>query len=283
MTDAKGDRTKAPHEQADPDLFLHVERPQRRSGVFLRGAKAHMTGGCNSHWLCVLPTMSLREADRDYAVVAMVPAATPRASRTSTAGRLRHPGARARRRSTRATRELRRPGGARRTSTTCSCPTSTCSGRRDGVRAARSSSASPPITARSYVCKTGLGDVITGAAAEVAEQQRRRDRLARQGQARRDGPPQRDDLRRSIASAYQARADRLGHLDERRHARQRLQAQRHPLPVRDRAPGAGPRRGTRRDDALRGRPRSEEVGPLLERMLAGRAGVPTEDRMRICG
>ncbi len=30
MTDVKGDRSKAPSEQADPDLFVHVTRPHRR-------------------------------------------------------------------------------------------------------------------------------------------------------------------------------------------------------------------------------------------------------------
>jgi len=72
MTDPKGDRSKRPSEQADPDLFLHVVR-RTDSGVYVRGAKAHMTGGLNSHWITVLPTMNLGEADRDYAVVGVVP------------------------------------------------------------------------------------------------------------------------------------------------------------------------------------------------------------------
>ena len=32
-----------------------------------------MTGGLNSHWICVMPTMNLGPADKDYAVVGMVP------------------------------------------------------------------------------------------------------------------------------------------------------------------------------------------------------------------
>src|SRR5512139_3243365 len=43
MTDVKGDRSKAPSEQADPDLFLHVTR-RTADGVYIRGAKAHQTG-----------------------------------------------------------------------------------------------------------------------------------------------------------------------------------------------------------------------------------------------
>jgi len=72
MTDPKGDRSKRPAEQADPDLFLHVTR-RTKEGVFITGAKAHMTGGLNSHWICVMPTQNLQEADRDYAIIGLVP------------------------------------------------------------------------------------------------------------------------------------------------------------------------------------------------------------------
>lgn len=73
MTDPKGDRSKRPSEQADPDLFMHVTK-RTKEGLYVKGAKAHMTGGFNSHWICVMPTMNLTEHDRDYAVVGMVPA-----------------------------------------------------------------------------------------------------------------------------------------------------------------------------------------------------------------
>ncbi len=76
MTDAKGDRSKAPHEQADPDVFVHITR-RDASGVWIRGAKAHQTGCINSHWLLVMPTQRLGEADRDYAVAAAVPVDAP--------------------------------------------------------------------------------------------------------------------------------------------------------------------------------------------------------------
>jgi 4-hydroxybutyryl-CoA dehydratase/vinylacetyl-CoA-Delta-isomerase len=72
MTDPKGDRSKRPSEQADPDLFMHVTR-RTRDGLYVKGAKAHMTGGLNSHWICVMPTMNLGPDDKDYAVVGMVP------------------------------------------------------------------------------------------------------------------------------------------------------------------------------------------------------------------
>jgi 4-hydroxybutyryl-CoA dehydratase / vinylacetyl-CoA-Delta-isomerase len=72
MTDVKGDRSKAPHEQTDPDLFVRiVERTD--DGVYISGAKAHQTGCLNSHWLIVMPTMRLTENDKDYAVVGAIP------------------------------------------------------------------------------------------------------------------------------------------------------------------------------------------------------------------
>ncbi len=73
MTDVKGDRSKAPHEQDDNDLYLHVSR-RTEDGVYVSGAKAHQTGCINSHWLVVMPTLRLLEADRDFAVVGAIPA-----------------------------------------------------------------------------------------------------------------------------------------------------------------------------------------------------------------
>ncbi len=72
MTDPKGDRSKRPSEQADPDLFLHVTR-RTQDGVYITGAKAHMTGGLNSHWIVVMPTMNMGPDDRAYSVVGAVP------------------------------------------------------------------------------------------------------------------------------------------------------------------------------------------------------------------
>ncbi len=76
MTDVKGDRGKAPSEQDDPDLFVHVTR-RTDEGVYIKGAKAHQTGCVNSHWLVVMPTMRLGPADRDYAIVGAIPVDAP--------------------------------------------------------------------------------------------------------------------------------------------------------------------------------------------------------------
>jgi 4-hydroxybutyryl-CoA dehydratase/vinylacetyl-CoA-Delta-isomerase len=72
MTDAKGDRSLSPSEQADPDLFVRVVE-RKPDGIRIRGAKVHQTGALNSHELLVMPTRSLKEADRDYAVICAVP------------------------------------------------------------------------------------------------------------------------------------------------------------------------------------------------------------------
>ena len=72
MTDPKGDRSKRPAQQSDPDMFMRVTR-RTDKGIYVKGVKAHMTGGWNQHWICVMPTMNLTEDDRDYAVVGMIP------------------------------------------------------------------------------------------------------------------------------------------------------------------------------------------------------------------
>lgn len=72
MTDVKGDRSKAPHQQDDPDMFVHVTK-RTADGVYITGAKAHQTGCINSHWLVVMPTMRLGKGDEDYAIVGGVP------------------------------------------------------------------------------------------------------------------------------------------------------------------------------------------------------------------
>jgi len=72
MTDPKGDRSKAPSKQADPDMFTRVVE-RREDGIVISGAKAHQTGAVNSHEILVMPTMALREGDEDYAITCAVP------------------------------------------------------------------------------------------------------------------------------------------------------------------------------------------------------------------
>jgi len=75
MTDPKGDRSRPPHEQSDPDMFMHVVE-ERDDGIVVRGAKAHQTGAVNSHEIIIMPTISMREGDKDYAISFAVPSDT---------------------------------------------------------------------------------------------------------------------------------------------------------------------------------------------------------------
>lgn len=76
MTDVKGDRGKAPHQQDDPDMYVRVV-DKNDKGVIIRGAKAHMTGIINSHEMLVMPTVALREEDKEYAIACAVPVDAP--------------------------------------------------------------------------------------------------------------------------------------------------------------------------------------------------------------
>jgi 4-hydroxybutyryl-CoA dehydratase / vinylacetyl-CoA-Delta-isomerase len=165
MTDVKGDRSKSPRDQVDPDLYVHVVE-RRDDGVVIRGAKAHQTGCINSHWIVVMPTMRLVPGDEDYAISCAIPVTDP--GLTFVYGRQ-------------------------------SCDTRILDGGDIDAGNARYSGqeamilfddvfvpyshvfldgevefAAPLVERftnyhrRSYVCKTGLGDVLIGAAAQAA-------------------------------------------------------------------------------------------------------------------
>jgi 4-hydroxybutyryl-CoA dehydratase/vinylacetyl-CoA-Delta-isomerase len=72
MTDVKGDRSKRPSEQSDPDLYLHVVE-ERRNGIIVRGAKAHQTGAGCAHEAIVMPTCRMLESDKKYAIAFAIP------------------------------------------------------------------------------------------------------------------------------------------------------------------------------------------------------------------
>ncbi len=72
MTDTKGHRGLPPHKQPDPDQYLHVVE-ERPDGIVVRGAKAHQTGAVNSHEIIVMPTVAMREEDKEYAVSFALP------------------------------------------------------------------------------------------------------------------------------------------------------------------------------------------------------------------
>lgn len=73
MTDPKGDRSKGPSEQEDPDLFTRIVAKDDK-GIYVSGAKAHQTGCVNSHWIILMPTIRLTKEDKDWAIVGAIPA-----------------------------------------------------------------------------------------------------------------------------------------------------------------------------------------------------------------
>ncbi len=61
MTDAKGDRSQRPHQQINPDTYLHVVE-RRGDGIVLSGSKAIVTGHptCMNSWSCPAATWGQR-------------------------------------------------------------------------------------------------------------------------------------------------------------------------------------------------------------------------------
>jgi 4-hydroxybutyryl-CoA dehydratase/vinylacetyl-CoA-Delta-isomerase len=166
MTDVKGDRSKAPHEQADPDLFVHVVE-RRPDGVVIRGAKAHQTGCINSHWLLVMPTMRLQAADKDYAICAAVPVDHPNITyiygRQSCDARALE--------GSEIDQGNAQFGGQEAIIVfdDVFVPNSHIFMDGESDYAASLVERFTSYHRRSYVCKTGLGDVIIGAAATIAD------------------------------------------------------------------------------------------------------------------
>lgn len=76
MTDVKGDRSLPPHLQVDQDMYVHISK-RTTEGVYVTGAKAHQTGCINSHWLIIMPTTRLGEKDKDFAIVGAIPVDAP--------------------------------------------------------------------------------------------------------------------------------------------------------------------------------------------------------------
>jgi 4-hydroxybutyryl-CoA dehydratase/vinylacetyl-CoA-Delta-isomerase len=167
MTDPKGDRSRGPSEQEDPDIFVHVVE-KRKDGIVIKGAKAHQTGCINSHWIIIMPTMRLMPQDKDYAVVCAIPVDSP--GLTYIYGRQSCD-----------TRSME--GGD-----SIDAGNALYSGQEamvviDNVFVpwnrvfmyGETEFAAPLVERftvyhrRSYVCKTGLGDVIIGAAASIAD------------------------------------------------------------------------------------------------------------------
>ena len=278
MTDVKGDRSKAPHQQDDPDLFVHVTE-RNEDGIWLKGAKAHQTGCINSHWIIAMPTMRLGPNDEDYAVVAAFPVDAP--GITYIYGRQ-------------------------------SCDTRSMEGGSIDVGNAQFSGQEAMVVLddvfvpwshvfmhgeyefasmlverftcyhrRSYVCKTGVGDVLIGAAAQVAEYNG-----AEKASHIKDKLVEMTHLNETmyaagIASSHQAKATKSGcYLNDDmlanvcKHHVTKMPFEMGRL-AQDLAGGLVSTAPSEKEFA------HPELGALLEKYLKGRADVPTEARIRI--
>jgi len=71
MTDAKGDRSQKPHQQANPDTYVHVVE-QNGKGIVISGTKAIVTGAPYMHELLVMPCRDMGPEDADFAVCCAV-------------------------------------------------------------------------------------------------------------------------------------------------------------------------------------------------------------------
>jgi 4-hydroxybutyryl-CoA dehydratase/vinylacetyl-CoA-Delta-isomerase len=278
MTDPKGDRSKPPHQQADLDLFLHVTKRDDK-GIYVSGAKMHQTGAVNSHWLIFMPTMRLTEADRDWAVVGAVRVDAP--GLTYIVGR-----------QTNDTRAV--DGGS------LDAGNAQFAGQEslivfdnvfvphahvfmDGEwqYAATLVERFTTYHRSSYVCKTGLGDVLIGAAAEAASHN------GVEGVSHiKDKLVEMTHLNETIYSSCMAAAYRSKPMasgaylnDEMLSNVAKHNVTRFPFEIarlaQDIAGGLVVTMPSEKDL------QNNEIGPLIRKFLQGKSGVETVDRMRI--
>ena len=76
QTDVKGDRSLGPSAQSNPDSYLRIVE-RRPDGIVVRGAKVHTSCTPNTNELIVLPTRAMGAADADWAVSFAIPVDTP--------------------------------------------------------------------------------------------------------------------------------------------------------------------------------------------------------------
>jgi aromatic ring hydroxylase len=76
QTDAKGDRSKRPHKQEDPDMYVRVVE-ERHDGIVVRGAKVHTSCTPYVDEVIVLPSRTMEKGDEAWSVAFAIPVATP--------------------------------------------------------------------------------------------------------------------------------------------------------------------------------------------------------------
>ncbi|MCE5335612.1 MAG: hypothetical protein LLG06_13595, partial [Desulfobacteraceae bacterium] len=72
LTDAKGDRSMRPSQQANPDANLRVKEV-KPDGIVISGVKAMICGAAASNEIFLMPGSGYKEEDQDYAVACVVP------------------------------------------------------------------------------------------------------------------------------------------------------------------------------------------------------------------
>jgi len=75
QTDPKGDRSKRPHQQANPDAYLHVVA-KKADGIVVRGAKIDITTAPFAEEIIAIPTRAMTAEESDWAVAFGIPADT---------------------------------------------------------------------------------------------------------------------------------------------------------------------------------------------------------------
>jgi len=75
QTDARGDRSKRPGQQQNPNAYLRVVE-ERAEGVVVRGAKLHTTSTPYADEVIVFPTRAMRDGEEPFAIAFSIPAAT---------------------------------------------------------------------------------------------------------------------------------------------------------------------------------------------------------------
>jgi len=72
ITDPKGDRSKRPGDQEDPDAYVRIVAEQK-DGIVVRGAKVLISGASIAHELLFMPTRGLRDDEASHAVCFAIP------------------------------------------------------------------------------------------------------------------------------------------------------------------------------------------------------------------
>lgn len=278
MTDVKGDRSLSPSQQEDPDMFVHVSKRDDK-GIYITGAKAHQTGCINSHWILVMPTMRLQAQDSEYAIVGAVPADAE--GITYIYGRQSC--------DTRSMEEGDMDAGNAKFSgqeamiifDNVFIPNEMIFMQGEYEFASMLVERFTCYHRRSYVCKTGLGDVLVGAAAAIADYNgvanasHIKDKLVEMTHLNET------IFATGIASSYQSHKTTAGNYQNDdmlanvcKHNVTRFPYELSRL-AQDIAGGLMVTMPSEQDF------RSPEAGPLLEKYLKGRKGVSTENRVRI--